>query len=90
MDAAKIWWAEPMILDRDIESLGGYHRGQDVEAHEVYKTEWRPAYIVSFTQGGRSKSAGCYIQWKDVTPGDFSKSSGGWQPLSAIRPVVAV
>ncbi len=79
------WWMKPLQRNEDVESLGGFSRGQRIEAHEVYKTQWRPAYIVSFTLPGRNKNPGCYIQWLDVLPGDMSKSQGGWQPLSALR-----
>ena len=67
-----------------IQSLGGYTVGQHVEAREVYQSQWRPARIVSFSDD--IYGHGCYLQWLDIAPGDFSKSQGGWHPSARDPP----
>lgn len=69
----------------EIQELNGFKRGQRVLAREAYKKDWRPAYIAQLTFQSESISGGAYISWLDVTPGDFSKSAGGWHPLHTLR-----
>lgn len=69
----------------EIESLGGFKRGQRVEAQSAYSRVWRPAYISRFTPKTYNHEEGCYLYWRDVDPNNSLQSSGGWCPLRWVR-----